>query len=73
MTFILKDENDKTLTGIMGDGMYYSMKFGEIPIDSILFDEEYYNEMLKYEPVVYDENTGEDISINSLRKVFVKI
>jgi hypothetical protein len=40
MTFILKDKKNRTLTGVMGDGMYYSMESGNMPKHSIIFDDE---------------------------------
>jgi hypothetical protein len=69
MNFILIDQKtNKVLTGIMGDGMYYSMENGDIPINSIIFNDDEYNDMLKYEPIIDDIN-GSEIDINQLTKV----
>lgn len=72
MTFILKDPTTgKVLTGYAGDGMYYSLSDKHFPVLAILLDEETYDDFLKYEPVVYDENDGEEIIIKDLVKVEV--
>ena len=68
-TFILKNKDGKVLTGIMGDGMYYSMEDGDVPRHSIIFNDNDYEDMLEWEPILYDENNGSEIHVKDLIKV----
>ena len=70
--FILKDKEDRILAGIMGDGMYYSMEIGDIPRHTIIFTEDDYNDMLEWEPIVYDVNDDSEIHIKDLIKVEIQ-
>ena len=70
--FILKDQKDRVFTGIMGDGMYYSMEEGDIPKHTIIFTEDDYNDMLEYEPILYDVNDNTEIHVKDLIKIEIQ-
>lgn len=73
MTYILVNTTtDKVLCGFMADGMYYTMTEGDIPVNSIILNDKYYEEMLTYEDEVYDIDNNELIDIKKLTKVNIK-
>ena len=53
----------------MGDGMHYSMEDGDIPMNTLIFNDETYNNMLRYESRIIDERSGLEIGIKYLTKV----
>jgi len=73
MTFILVDEKtNKVLTCISGDGNYYYMENGDIPIGAMIFDENDYDDFLTWCEDIVDERDLLKIDVEKLTKVYIK-
>lgn len=68
-TFILVDpETDKVLVAENADITYYFLVEGEIPINSMIFDEETYNDFIRYETTIYLDDEEVEIDLEKLVK-----